>query len=361
MDERQHCAYMNRAAEELTGYSFAETQGPPLHDVIHHTIPTGRHFPLEELRHRPRLPENADTRGEEVFVHKDGSFYPVAFVASPIRDEAVRTIGTIIEVRISRGEGRAARAGGSAGVAETLNRTGGCSRGARPEKVVQQVTDAGVELTGAAFGAFFYNVVTDTGERLHVYTLSGADASSLRAVGMPRATAIFDPTFAGEGVVRSEDILLDPRYGKNAPHKGHAGGPPAGALLLGSASYLRARARSLGGSPVRAIPEPGRFAERHEQVLVGLAAQAAIAIDNARLFQAVQRANETLEARVAERTEELVRTQEALQQSHKMEAVGPAHGGIATTSTTLLAGISAVSSSWARAEPRAVCRMLSAT
>lgn len=37
MDERQHCAYMNRAAEELTGYTFAETQGRPLHDVVHHT------------------------------------------------------------------------------------------------------------------------------------------------------------------------------------------------------------------------------------------------------------------------------------------------------------------------------------
>ncbi len=26
-------------------------------------------------------------QGEEVFVHKDGHFYPVAFTASPIRDE----------------------------------------------------------------------------------------------------------------------------------------------------------------------------------------------------------------------------------------------------------------------------------
>ena len=103
MDERQHCAYMNRAAEELTGYSFAETQGRPLHDVIHHTHPDGSHFPLEDCAIDRAFPENANTRGEEVFVHKDGSFYPVAFVASPIHDEASRTIGTIIEVRdISR-------------------------------------------------------------------------------------------------------------------------------------------------------------------------------------------------------------------------------------------------------------------
>ena len=99
MDERQHCAYMNRAAEDLTGYTFAETQGRSLHDVIHHTHPDGRHFPIEDCIIDRAFPENANTRGEEFFVHKDGSFYPVAYVASPIRDHASRTVGTIIEVR----------------------------------------------------------------------------------------------------------------------------------------------------------------------------------------------------------------------------------------------------------------------
>lgn len=99
MDERQHCAYMNAAAEKLTGYRFEETQGRPLHDVVHHTRPDGSHFPLHECAIDRAFPENNNQTGEEVFVHKDGSFYPVAFTASPIRDEDSRTIGTIIEVR----------------------------------------------------------------------------------------------------------------------------------------------------------------------------------------------------------------------------------------------------------------------
>ena len=37
---------------------------------------------------------------------------------------------------------------------------------------------------------------------------------------MSRATAVFEPTFRCTGVVRSDDILKDPRYGKNAPRKG---------------------------------------------------------------------------------------------------------------------------------------------
>jgi PAS domain S-box-containing protein len=99
MNDRQHCVYMNAAAEKLTGFSLAETQGRPLHDVIHHTRPDGSPFPLEECAIDRAFPENNQTQGEEVFVHRDGRFYPVAFTASPIRDAAARTIGTIVEVR----------------------------------------------------------------------------------------------------------------------------------------------------------------------------------------------------------------------------------------------------------------------
>lgn len=99
MDDRQHCAYMNAAAEKLTGYTFEETLHRPLHDVIHHSRPDGSDFPLHECAIDRAFPENNHERGEEVFVHKDGHFYPVAFTASPIRDEASKTIGTIIEVR----------------------------------------------------------------------------------------------------------------------------------------------------------------------------------------------------------------------------------------------------------------------
>lgn len=99
MDDRQHCSFMNAAAERLTGYRFEEVQGRPLHDVIHHTHPDGTHFPIEDCAIDRAFPENNQQQGEEVFVRPDGGFYPVAFTASPIRDETSHTIGTIIEVR----------------------------------------------------------------------------------------------------------------------------------------------------------------------------------------------------------------------------------------------------------------------
>jgi PAS domain S-box-containing protein len=98
MDDKRQCIYMNAAAEALTGFSLAEVQGKALHDVIHHTRPDGSPYPLEEFPIDRAFPENNREQGEEVFVHKDGSFYPVAYTASPIRHAGV-VVGTIIEVR----------------------------------------------------------------------------------------------------------------------------------------------------------------------------------------------------------------------------------------------------------------------
>lgn len=111
MDDRQKCIYMNAAAEQLTGYTLDEVLAldRPLHDIIHHQYPDGRPFPLHECAIDRAFPEHSRMRGEETFVHRDGHFYPVAYCASPIEDDASQTIGTIIEVRDITAEKRAAQ------------------------------------------------------------------------------------------------------------------------------------------------------------------------------------------------------------------------------------------------------------
>jgi PAS domain S-box-containing protein len=183
------------------------------------------------------------------------------------------------------------------------------------ERVVQTVTDAATELTGAAFGSFFYNSRDERGEGYMLYTLSGVEREAFAKFPMPRKTAIFGPTFDGEGIVRSDDILRDPRYGKNDPHHGM----PKGHLPV--RSYLAASVVSRSGEVLGGMffghPDPGVFTDRSERILTGIAAQAAIAIDNARLFQAAER--EVAERRAAEDAlrrlnETLYRSEQALRE-----------------------------------------------
>lgn len=99
MDERQQCVYMNVAAEKLTGYALDETQGRPLHEVVHRTGADGSPHAFDQSPIERVLRSSRHEQGEEIFAHKDGHLYPVAFTASPIRDEDAKVVGTIIEVR----------------------------------------------------------------------------------------------------------------------------------------------------------------------------------------------------------------------------------------------------------------------
>jgi PAS domain S-box-containing protein len=110
---------------------------------------------------------------------------------------------------------------------------------------------------------------------------------------MPRNTAVFAPTFSGEAMVRSDDITKDPRYGKNAPYKGM----PAGHLPV--RSYLAVPVISRSGEVLGGLffghSKVGVFTEQHEDRARGIAAQAAIALDNARLFTEAQQTRERYE------------------------------------------------------------------
>lgn len=155
------------------------------------------------------------------------------------------------------------------------------------ERLVQAVTDYSTRLAGAAFGAFFYNAVGPSGETYMLYTISGVPREAFSKFPMPRNTQVFAPTFAGQGILRIDDIRKDPRYGQSPPYHGM----PEGHLPV--TSYLAVPVVSRNGTVIGGLffghPQPAMFTERHEELVGGVAAQAAIAMDNARLFTEAQK------------------------------------------------------------------------
>jgi PAS domain S-box-containing protein len=165
-------------------------------------------------------------------------------------------------------------------------------------KTVQAVTDAATELTGAGFGSFFYNILNEEGASYMLYTLAGVPREAFEHFPMPRATDLFGPTFRGEGVVRIGNVKNDPRYGRNSPYYGM----PEGHLPV--VSYLAVPVISRSGEVLGGLffghPEPDVFTERDETLVYSLASQAAIAMDNARLYETAKRAREEAEKAAAD-------------------------------------------------------------
>ena len=170
---------------------------------------------------------------------------------------------------------------------EVLNQTGTQLVAEHDLKaIVQAVTDGGREISKAAFGAFFYNTTKEQGDSFMLYTFSGAAQKAFAEMPMPWKTAMFAHTFEGKGALRIDDVTKSPQYGKSAPHFGLPAGHPQVRSYL-SVPVISRNGEVLGGL-FYGHPEPGIFTDRAERLVVNLAAQAAVTIDNAGLYKALQ-------------------------------------------------------------------------
>lgn len=291
----------NNGAERVFGYPADEIIGRSITILIPPDRQNEESLILDKIKKGERI-EHYET----VRMRKDGTLVDVSLSVSPIKSPDGTIIGASKIARdISTRKQIEKKLQEQTEVVETINRIGQFLLAELDlHKLVQGVTDAATDLTDAHFGAFFYNVVDEEGASYMLYTLAGVPREAFAHFPMPRATDLFEPTFRGKGTIRIDDVKKDERYGKSSPYYGM----PPGHLPV--VSYLAVPVVTRSGEVIGGLffghPAAGKFTERDERIVEGLAAQAAIAMDNARLYESAQKS-------IKEREKLLASEQEARQ------------------------------------------------
>jgi PAS domain S-box-containing protein len=90
--------FANQAAERITGFNREELIGKIWHEMVHHTHPDGSPFRVEECSFtQALLSQETIVADEDVFVGKDGRYYPVRRSARPILKDGIAA-GMIVEI-----------------------------------------------------------------------------------------------------------------------------------------------------------------------------------------------------------------------------------------------------------------------
>ncbi len=273
-----HIFWYNRRWYEYTGSSLEQMRGwgwQAVHDPAM--------LPQVVARWRAAIRSGQPWEMEFPLRGADGVYRWFLTRAIPARDPSgrvTRWFGTNTDVDRAKRAEDALRE--ETRVLELLNRTGRAIAAQLDlPGLLQTVVDAGTELSGARFGIFFYD---DRGRGegaggaggfvLQAWSGIAPDAAEPACAGRGR---FLEAVFRAGAPVRQADAPQDLSY---------AGLPPARSYV---AIPVMARDGEVLGGLLFGHPEPGVFDARTERVLLGVAAQAAISIDNARLYDSAQR------------------------------------------------------------------------
>lgn len=273
----------NAGAQKIFGYTEEEVLGKSIHILIPNALRTEENSIINDIKAGKKVDHFHTMR-----LAKSGKEIPISLTVSPIKDRQGRITGASKIARdISERLETEHTIKQSTQRLATLNAIGKTiSEKLDGQSILQLVTDATTRITGADFGAFFYNSTDEHGDACLLLTLSGAPPDAFEKFGIPKNASFFHPAFSGGGVARIDDIRKDPRHGKNAPHYWVPKGHPSVISYL--AVPLIASSGSVIGGLFFGHPEPAMFTPEHEDTVVSIASQTAVALENAKLFDEVK-------------------------------------------------------------------------
>jgi len=173
-------------------------------------------------------------------------------------------------------------------VLEILNLTGTAMASTLDlQTLIQTVTDAATKLSGAELGAFFYNAAEKSDDACRLYASAGALREDIQEISLPLVAPLFGPNSSGRETIRCDDVLKDTRCKDlgNYPNKSGRRLPVRSYMAV----PLILRSGELIGGLFFTHSDIGTFDERIERIILGVASQASVAIDNARLFEGAQK------------------------------------------------------------------------
>ena len=155
------------------------------------------------------------------------------------------------------------------------------------DSLLQRLTELSAELTGARYAAL--GVIDQTGSNLERFVTHGLDESERAAIGdPPHGRGILGALITDASPLRLHAIADDPRsVGFPANH------PPMG-TFLGVPVLLRGTA--YGNLYLTEKDSGSEFTQEDQELVELLASQAAVAIENARLYESATRWSRQLES-----------------------------------------------------------------
>ncbi|MFD1770326.1 PAS domain-containing sensor histidine kinase [Sphingobacterium suaedae] len=277
----------NGAAEKMFGFRAEEAIGQHI-SIIH---PEGVRVEATTLTEKVRGGERVH-QFETLRKHRDGTLRELSLTLSPIFDEKGAIIGVskiARDIAVQK-EAIAATARYAARL-EALNRMiQTVSEELDLDRILQKVTDDTTLLVGAEYGAFFFNRTGEKDDFYELHALTGACRELFSKTGAPFITEIFRNTFTGIGPVRYDDLRKESRF---MDLLSQTQGTDA---VFPVASYLAIPVVSRSGTMLGGLffghTKPERFNHDHETLLIAIAGQASVGLDNAILYEKVKLLND---------------------------------------------------------------------